>query len=203
MKVHHLTGPAPLYTNSFVVISEQGSAVIIDPACPLNAYRTVLQQANATLKLILCTHGHFDHVGTAEALRRETGAPVRCGVQDVLGHQFFPLTAVDGGYADGEEIAVDELTFRVVTTPGHTLGGVCLLCGDHFFTGDTLFCGDTGRTDLPGGSHETMVQTMRKLQALRLPADTKVLPGHDIFTTYGEQMAHNEFIRMYCPAEEA
>ena len=203
MKVHHLTGAAPLYTNSFVVISEQGSAVIIDPICPLRAYRAVLEQTGAALKLILCTHGHFDHVGTAEKLRREYNVPVRCGEGDFRGDRLYPLTAVDGTYTDGEEIHVDELTFRVITTPGHTLGGVCLLCGDHFFTGDTLFCGDTGRTDLPGGSHETMVRTMRKLQALRLPADTKVLPGHDIFTTYGEQMLYNEFIRAYCPAEEA
>lgn len=202
MNVYHLTGPAPLYTNSYLVVSEQGGAVIVDPVCPVREYEKALAKAGATLKLLLCTHGHFDHVGTAQALRQTYGVPLRCAAADLRGDQLYPLAAADGGYTDGETIAVDELTFTVVATPGHTEGSVCLLCGDCFFTGDTLFCGDTGRTDLPGGSHAKMVQSMRKLQALHLPADTAVLPGHDVASTYGEQMAHNQFIQIYCPTEE-
>ncbi len=201
MKIYHITGPAPLCTNSFVVVSQQGSAVIIDPAASVQQYKEVLTQSGASLRLQLCTHGHFDHVGAAGRLRDEYGAPIRCGTEDVRGDRLFPLKRVDGGYTNGELITVDELTFRVIATPGHSRGSVCLLCGDAFFTGDTLFCGDTGRTDLDGGSHAEMVRSMRRLQALRLPAETRVYPGHDIFTTYGEQMAQNQFIQTFCPEE--
>ena len=202
MKCYYLTGPAPLYTNSYVVVSDAGHAVVIDPACPFESYRHIISETASLPRYVLCTPGHFDHVGTAERLCSVYGAELRCGAADLNGDRLFPLTAAQD-YTDGEEIVVDDLTFRVITTPGHSMGSVCILCGDKFFTGDTLFCGDTGRTDLPGGSHEEMIRTMRKLQRLRLPADTAVLPGHDVYSTYGEQMAGNEFILMYCPTEEA
>ena len=82
MNVYHLTGPEPLYTNSFVVVSAQGSAAIVDPACPLEEYRVLLTKTGAELKLVLCTHGHFDHVGTAEALQQQYGAKLYCGKAD-------------------------------------------------------------------------------------------------------------------------
>ena len=202
MKVYHFTGPEPLFTNSFLLVSDKNNAVIIDPACSAAEYKAALQKTGASLKLMLCTHGHMDHMGAAEQLRAEYGAQLRCGVQDVQGNSLFPLTQVDGGYADEEVITLDELSFRVITTPGHSQGSVCILCGDHFFTGDTMFYGDTGRTDLPGGDPDEMVRTARKLRSLKLPADTKVLPGHDIFSTYGREMAENWCINQMCPAEE-
>ena len=203
MQIYHLTGPAPFCANSFLVLTEQGSAVIIDPAAGAEEYDDALARTNTLLKLMLCTHGHMDHVGGAAALRSEWGAPLRCGAADVQGRGLYPLAEADGSLADGEELTVDELTFKIIATPGHSEGSVCILCGEYLFTGDTLFHGDTGRTDLAGGDPAKMVQSIQKLRALHLPADTKILPGHEEFTTYGEEMAHNWFICHMCPPEEA
>lgn len=201
MEIYHLTGAMPFCANSFLVVSRQGGAVVIDPAAPEEEYADALEQTGAQLKLLLCTHGHMDHVGSAEALRRRWGVPLRCAAADIQGSELYPLTGADGSLADGEELTVDELTFRIIATPGHSEGSVCILCGDYLFTGDTLFHGDTGRTDLAGGDPARMVQSIRKLRALRLPPETKVLPGHEEFTTYGEEMAGNWFVRHVCPEE--
>lgn len=198
MKTFHLTGPGPLYTNSFVVISAAGNAAVIDPAAEAAEYGELLAAQQAKLALILCTHGHYDHVGAAQELRETWGAKLLCEPADVKGNEMFPLQSADGGYAEGGELALDELRFRVWHTPGHSKGSVCLLCGNLFFTGDTLFHGDTGRTDLPGGSFSDMVASCKKLMTLPVPADAQVLPGHEEFSTYAEEMAHNGFIEAMC-----
>jgi hydroxyacylglutathione hydrolase len=198
MKIFHLNGPEPLYTNSFLLITDAGHGVIIDPAAEAQQYDRYLKQENAKLTHILCTHGHFDHVGAAEELKAEWGAKLYCEAADIWGTGTYPLKAADCGYAEGETICVDELKFTVWHTPGHTEGSVCILCGEYFFTGDTLFCGDTGRTDMPGGSHEKMVESCKKLKSLALPMMTKVLPGHEDFSTYGREMGGNAFIREFC-----
>ena len=198
MKTFHLNGPEPLFTNSFLLITEAGHAVIIDPAAEAAQYDAYLKQEHAALTQIFCTHGHFDHVGAAKALREEWHAKLWCEAADVQGNLMYPLAAADSGYAEGETIAVDELNFTVWHTPGHTKGSVCILCGELLFTGDTLFAGDTGRTDMPGGSHADMVASCQKLKRLALPVMTKVLPGHEDFSTYGREMGGNSFIREFC-----
>ncbi len=198
MKAYHLNGPAPLFTNTFLLISDAKHAVVIDPAAGAADYDRILKQEGAILTDIFCTHGHSDHVGAAEALRGEWNAKLWCEAADVCGTQLFPLTLTDGGYAEGAEIRVDELTFRAWHTPGHTKGSVCILCGELFFTGDTLFAGDTGRTDLPGGSFDEMVASCKKIMRLPVPAQAKVLPGHEDFSTYAYEMAHNGFIDAMC-----
>ena len=129
MKAFHLLGAAPLYTNSFVLISDAGHAVVIDPAAEVQEYDKIFKENNATLTTILCTHGHYDHVGSAGVLSREWKARIYCEPADCRGSQLFPLKSADSGYQEGEKLTVDELTFTVWHTPGHTEGGVVLLCG--------------------------------------------------------------------------
>lgn len=198
MKSYHLQGTAPYYTNSFLLVTEQNHAVIIDPAASVAEYQTILQKESASLVAIFCTHGHFDHVGSAMALREETGAMLYCNPQDTRGNQMFPLPYADKGYTDGETITIDELSVQVWCTPGHSEGCACLLCQDFFFTGDTLFCGSIGRTDLEGSDPYQMLASLRKLVALALPGQVQVLPGHDRFSTYAQELAHNWHLQNGC-----
>ena len=195
MQAFHIPGAAPLYTNTFLLISDAGHAVIIDPAADVQSYDKILRENNAALTMILCTHGHYDHVGSAAALQDEWKAALRCEAADLAGDRMYPLSGADGGYAEGEQIAVDELTFTVWHTPGHTPGSVVLLCGEYLFCGDTLFAGSIGRTDLEGGSSADMAQSLRKLAALPIPRGTQVLPGHGEFSTFGQELDNNYYIR--------
>ena len=195
MKAFHLLGPAPFYTNSFVLITDAGHAVVIDPAAEVQEYDKIFKDNNAKLTHIFCTHGHYDHVGSAGVLSREWGAKVWCEPADCMGVQLFPLKSADSGYEEGETIQVDELTFTVWHTPGHTEGSVVLLCGEYLFVGDTVFQGSIGRTDLDGGSSRKMDESLRKFAALPIPKETQLLPGHGDFSTFGEELNSNFYIR--------
>ena len=198
MQAFHLLGLAPFYTNSFLLISEAGHAVVIDPAAEVQEYDRLLKEHNAQLTAIFCTHGHYDHVGSACTLRREHHAKLYCEAVDCQGVQLFPLHPedVDGGYEEGGTLSVDELKFTVWHTPGHTKGGVVLLCGDDLlFAGDTVFQGSIGRTDLDGGSMTAMDGSLRKFAALPIPKETQLLPGHGDFSTLGEELENNFYIQ--------
>lgn len=195
MKAFHLLGAAPFYTNSFVLITDAGHAVVIDPAAEVQEYDKIFKDNNAKLTHIFCTHGHYDHVGGAGVLSREWGAKVWCEPADCMGVQLFPLKSADSGYEEGETIQVDELTFTVWHTPGHTEGSVVLLCGEYLFVGDTVFQGSIGRTDLDGGSSRKMDESLRKFAALPIPKETQLLPGHGDFSTFGEELNSNFYIR--------
>ena len=133
MKAFHLVGPAPFYTNSFLLISDAGNAVVIDPAAEVQEYDKILKEHGGRLSLILCTHGHYDHVGSAGVLSREWGAKLYCEPADCRGTQLLPLNGSDSGYEEGEVIPLDELSFTVWHTPGHTEGSVVLLCENYLF----------------------------------------------------------------------
>lgn len=195
MKAFHLLGAAPFYTNSFVLITDAGHAVVIDPAAEVQEYDKIFKDNNAKLTHIFCTHGHYDHVGSAGVLSREWGAKVWCEPADCMGVQLFPLKSADSGYEEGETIQVDELAFTVWHTPGHTEGSVVLLCGEYLFVGDTVFQGSIGRTDLDGGSSRKMDESLRKFAALPIPKETQLLPGHGDFSTFGEELNSNFYIR--------
>ena len=158
MKAFHLVGPAPFYTNSFLLISDAGNAVVIDPAAEVQEYDKILKEHGGKLSLILCTHGHYDHVGSAGVLSREWGAKLYCEPADCRGTQLLPLKGSDSGYEEGEVIPLDELSFTVWHTPGHTEGSVVLLCENYLFVGDTVFQGSIGRTDLEGGDSRKMTR---------------------------------------------
>ena len=195
MQAFHLIGAAPFYTNSFLLITEAGHGVIIDPAAEVQEYDKILREHGAALTHILCTHGPYDHVGSAGVLSREWKAKVWCEAADCMGTQLFPLKSSDSNYEEGGSIVVDELTFTVWHTPGHTEGSVVLLCGEYLFVGDTVFQGSIGRTDLEGGSGRKMDASLRKLAGLPIPRETQLLPGHGDFSTYGEELDGNFYIK--------
>ena len=155
MKAFHLVGPAPFYTNSFLLISDAGNAVVIDPAAEVQEYDKILKEHGGKLSLILCTHGHYDHVGSAGVLSREWGAKLYCEPADCRGTQLLPLKGSD----------------------------------------DTVFQGSIGRTDLEGGDSRKMDESLRKFAALPVPAEAQVLPGHGDFSTFGQEVATNFYIR--------
>ena len=194
MQGFHIPAAPPLYTNTFLLISDAGHAVVIDPAAEVHSYDEILKQHNATLTTILCTHGHYDHVGSAAALKAEWNATLYCEKADLAGDRMYPLSAADCGYTEGEQIAVDELHFTAWHTPGHTPGSVVLLCGEHLFCGDTLFAGSCGRTDMPGGSMRQMQESLSLLANLPLGDDTQVLPGHESFSTLGQERRTNPYM---------
>ena len=171
MQGFHIPAAPPLYTNTFLLISDAGHAVVIDPAAEVHSYDEILKQHNATLTTIYCEKA------------------------DLVGDRMYPLSAADCGYTEGEQIAVDELHFTAWHTPGHTPGSVVLLCGEHLFCGDTLFAGSIGRTDLEGGSSAQMADSLRKLAQLPIPRETQVLPGHGEFSTFGAELDNNYYIR--------
>ena len=195
MKAYHVVGQAPMYTNTFLLISDAGHGVVIDPAAAAADYGQLLRKEGASLTHIFCTHGHFDHVGSAAELKEEWNAKLWCESADLEGGQFYPLTQADSGYQEGGVIQVDEMSFTVWHTPGHTPGSVCLLCGEYLFTGDTLFAGSVGRTDLPGGSTRQLSDSLRKLAGLPIPPTAQVLPGHGDLSTFGEELKNNWYIR--------
>ena len=101
MQGFHIPAAPPLYTNTFLLISDAGHAVVIDPAAEVHSYDEILKQHNATLTTILCTHGHYDHVGSAAALKAEWNATLYCEKADLAGDRMYPLSAADCGYTEG------------------------------------------------------------------------------------------------------
>lgn len=196
MKIRHIYGLAPLYTNTFLVVTDAGHGILVDPAAAPQTYRDALQQEGAQLTHILLTHGHYDHVGAVQELRKTTGCQVYMDPVDAAGSQMLPLTRdlVDADWPGEGKLVIDELTFQVYHTPGHTPGSVCLACGGVLFSGDTLFAGSCGRTDLPGGSMRQMQQSLSLLAELPLPDDTQVLPGHEDFSTLGRERRSNPYL---------
>ncbi len=193
MKIQHIPGLPPLYTNTFLIVTDAGHGILVDAAAAPRTYLDALQRENAVLTHILLTHGHYDHVGAVAALREQTGCKVYIDPADAAGSQMLPLSRglVDENWPEGDELTIDELTFRVYHTPGHTPGSVCLQCGGLLFSGDTLFAGSCGRTDLPGGSMAQMQKSLSMLAALPLADETQVLPGHEAFSTLGRERRGN------------
>lgn len=196
MKIQHIPGVAPLYTNTFLIVTDAGHGIIVDAAAASQTYLDALQAEQAQLTHILLTHGHYDHVGAVAALRKATGCKVYMDPVDAAGNQMLPLTRdlVDENWPANGELKIDELTFKIYHTPGHTPGSVCLLCGELLFSGDTLFAGSCGRTDFPGGSMQQMQQSLSLLAELPIPDTVQVLPGHESFSTLGRERRSNPYM---------
>ncbi|WP_294801599.1 MBL fold metallo-hydrolase [uncultured Gemmiger sp.] len=196
MKVTYILGAAPLYTNTFLLVTEQKHGILIDAAAEPDTYKKALAEQGATLTHILLTHGHYDHVGAVAALRRETGCKVYLDPADALGDALYPLKAsdVDEAWPASGSLTIDELTFTIYHTPGHTRGSVVLALGKLMFCGDTLFAGSCGRTDMPGGSGIQMQQSLSMLAESDLRNDMQVLPGHGEDSTLGRERLSNPFI---------
>lgn len=194
MNLIHITASAPLFTNTFLILTKAGHAVAIDPAADPAVYLRRIEQEKVQLTHILLTHGHYDHVGAVAELQKKTGAAVYVQPEDTNNPPMFPLPSIGTAYPEDGILQIDELEFHIWRTPGHTLGSVCLYCDGVLFSGDTLFAGSCGRVDLPGGSAADMRNSLSMLAKLPLAGDTKVLPGHEYFSTFGEELRHNPYL---------
>ncbi len=163
----------------YILACEQtGEAAIIDPGAEGDRILARIREQDLSLKYILNTHFHFDHTDFTEYLRQRTGAESAMHVEDI---PYF-RGEVDIALHDGDILQVGaEIELQVIHTPGHTPGGVCVYTQGRLFTGDTLFVGDSGRTDLPHGHRPTLGASIRRI--MELPEDTIVLPGHDYGST--------------------
>lgn len=206
MKVY--TIPAgPLATNCYLLAGESGRCAIIDPGGKPEKIERVMKEHNLTPEMILLTHGHYDHMGGADALRRQYQIPILVHEDDriMLETAAFNVSAEITGHpvilspdrvlADGDKLLVDKQPVLVIHTPGHTRGGLCLVEGTSLFSGDTLFRQSMGRTDLYGGDERALLASLAKLASL--PGDYTVYPGHGPATTLNRERQHNPYMRTH------
>ena len=187
-----------LMTNCYIVTDETTlECAVIDPGDESNTILYYLEDNHLTCRAILLTHGHYDHTGAVYAVHEETGAPVYMHALDAgtaVAFDSFSFVPPKGTifYKEGDEVKVGSLTFRVMETPGHTPGGVTLICGDALFTGDTLFRMSCGRYDFPGSSSLNLGHSLEKLRDL--PGDYEVYPGHEGSTSLEYERRFNPYM---------
>jgi glyoxylase-like metal-dependent hydrolase (beta-lactamase superfamily II) len=185
-----------------------GKAAVVDPGGDEDRILAEVEKAGLTVEYIICTHGHPDHVCGNRRIKEATGAAIIMHSADAA---FFgqaevqnyfsmlglePSPPVDRLVEDGDIIEIGEEKLEVIHTPGHTPGGICLLCGSDLLTGDTLFVGGIGRTDFPGGSHQDLMDSIRTRLG-NLPGDTVVWPGHGYGgskSTLAEELRTNPYL---------
>lgn len=194
MQVLTITGGS-LYTNCYMAWAEEDKCVLIDPGFDGAQILEQVRLQGKQVEAILLTHGHFDHIGGVKAIAEETGCKVYIHKLDMELPQRLTLGTVPytDNYQEGDVLSVAGLTIQVVHTPGHTPGGVCLLCQDYMFSGDTLFAGTCGRTDLPGSSYKDMWASLARLASLE--KDYKVLPGHGESSTLFMEKRLNPYLQ--------
>lgn len=187
-----------LETNCYVVTDENTlECAVIDPGAESNTILGYIEDSHLKCRAVMLTHAHFDHVGALGAVMKETGA--RCYVNrreegtGVTGLRDFRPPEDSVFYGEGDTVQVGSLTFRVMETPGHTPGGVTLICGDALFTGDTLFRLSCGRTDFPGGDMNAELRSLKRIADL--PGDYDVYPGHDMSSRLSVERANNPYMR--------
>ncbi|MGE5262236.1 MAG: MBL fold metallo-hydrolase [Acidobacteriota bacterium] len=197
----------PLGVNCYLLADETTrEAIVVDPGGNARDILNALQQHRLKVTAIVNTHAHFDHILALNEIRATTHAPFMLHADEVpvlaaakgsaasFGMGISQPAPADRLLKDGDTIAVGALQFKVLHTPGHTPGGICLLEGKNVFVGDTLFQGSIGRTDFPGGDYATLMSSIRD-KLLPLADDTVVYPGHGSPTTIGEEKQLNPFVR--------
>ncbi len=195
----------PLESNCYIVWDDASKlAMVIDPGDEPD--RIMDHAEGLDIKYIVLTHAHFDHAGAVPEIKQATGAHIAFHPADMeayrsvseqaafWGFQSDPMPEPDIMLAEGDKLDIGELSFKVLHTPGHSPGGICIFGGGTLFSGDTLFKGSVGRTDLPGGDMEQLKASFRRL--LELPPETRVLPGHGPASTIAEESRFNFFSGM-------
>ena len=197
----------PIMANCFIVAcNETLEAFVIDPGDEAERILSRIRELNLSLKYIVNTHGHFDHVGANKQILNETNAELLIHALDAPMLDQLSTSAATWGLSaedspspdrlisDGDSLSVGTITAKVLFTPGHTPGGISLLFNDTVFVGDTLFAGSIGRTDFPGGNFETLIHSIHT-QLFPLADQTRVYPGHGPDTTIvrEKQKRYNPF----------
>jgi hydroxyacylglutathione hydrolase len=199
----------PFLANCYIVGSDRtGEGIIIDPVAEAETIMDNVRQLGLSVKLIVATHSHPDHIMALGQLKEETGAPfamheaesagmIASGMARVMGMFMSgsaePLPKPDMSLKDGQVIEVGDLSFTVLHTPGHSPGGISLYGHGMVFVGDTLFNFSIGRTDFPGCSHQQLIESINS-KLLTLPDETIVYPGHGPKTTIRAERQHNPFL---------
>ena len=194
----------PLQTNCYIVQEENAaSCVVVDPAYSPERILDFAGGQGLKIEAIFLTHGHFDHVGAVKALREQTGCALWMHSgdyhqrKDPMNDYLYPLHDKDLGNVcfceDGHRISAAGLTFTVLSTPGHSRGSVCYRAEDVLLSGDTLFAGGCGRTDLPGGDWSAILMSLADLS--ELDDAVKVYPGHGESTTLAQEKSYNPYMR--------
>ncbi len=196
----------PIMANCFVVgCKETLEAAVIDPGDEAKKILGLVAELDLTVKFIINTHGHFDHVSANKGVNAATKAPILIHALDAPMLEQISASAANWGLSaenspspdrtidDGDTITFGKITFNVIHTPGHTPGGISLFADGHVFVGDTLFAGSIGRTDFPGGDFETLKTSIQN-KLFRLGDDIRVFTGHGPETSIGRERQHNPFV---------
>ncbi|OSM04883.1 MBL fold metallo-hydrolase [Magnetofaba australis] len=206
MLLHQSLETGPLQVNCHILgDSDSGEAVIIDPGGDAELILALLERMKLRALHIVNTHGHFDHIGAVSALQKKLGCEFWLHAADHAlvagaakhaarwGLPFGDLPVVHHELTDGQTLLLSRVEIDVLHTPGHTPGGVCLRWGDEMATGDTLFAGSVGRTDLPGGNHAQLIRSIEE-KLMTLPDTVACHPGHGPSTTIGRERVGNQFL---------
>jgi hydroxyacylglutathione hydrolase len=182
----------PYQTNCYILGCKQtNQGLVIDPGDEVLRIVKEITRSGLNINHIAITHGHIDHVGGVSELKRITKAPVLIHRLDAGALGVRP----DGFLEEGQVFQVGTYSLSIIHTPGHSAGGVCLYAPGAVFTGDTLFAGSVGRTDFPGGSHELLVEGVRK-KIFPLGEGLRIYPGHGPESTIGRERQTNPFFRL-------
>ncbi len=203
------TFPVGILRCNCIILGDETTreAIVVDPGEDVPEILTRLAKHKLTLKQIIITHGHIDHVGGAVKLKRVTGAPIFLNQYDLpqlammevqagwLGVETPEVAPPDASADEGAKLGLPNITGEVLHTPGHTEGSICLYFAPKqlLIAGDTLFAGSIGRTDLPGGDGRKILRSIRE-RLLTLPDPVIVIPGHGNKTTIAEEKATNPFL---------
>ncbi|MCC7370458.1 MAG: MBL fold metallo-hydrolase [Chloroflexi bacterium] len=193
--------------NCYIIGSRQtGEAICFDPGDDVDEIKALARDMRVRITRIVCSHGHLDHIMAVRALREVTGAPFLLHQADLelarslplsaaraLGREMPPPPDPDAFLTEGDDVELAGETFSVLHTPGHTPGSICLYGGGILFSGDTLFQGTIGRTDLPGGNYDEILDSLA-VKLMDLPDETIVRPGHMDQTTIGAERRYNDFV---------
>ena len=194
-------------SNCYIVGSDSGEGMVIDPGADAGKILKAIKELKLDIKLIVATHGHIDHIGAVDEIKKATGAPFAIHSDDVQtlsqGAGFFSFMFAASASSPpqpdillqgGDSVGVSGLSFSVLYTPGHSPGGICLLGHGAVFVGDTLFCQSIGRFDFPGSSGSQLLDSIHS-KLMVLPDSTIVYPGHGPQTTIGDERRMNPFLK--------